>query len=117
MPPLNRCLPPPLTQASGVEEEDDSRLTELVASFRADCQLYEDYVRPEGLRPLPSKLCVLRGRDDDVVTTSEMCGWVDEFDCEEAKMVRVPQPQPGTPSQTMALMSSTARARRGAPGP
>ena len=78
-------------KASGVDEEDDSRLDELVASFRADCQLYEDYVRPDALPALKSKLCVVRGKEDDVVTNGEMCGWVDEFDCEEAKLVRVPK--------------------------
>ena len=77
-------------KASGVEEEDDSRLNELVASFRADCVLYENYVRPDVLPMLPSKLCVMRGKQDDVVTIAEACGWLDEFDCEEAKLVRVP---------------------------
>ena len=77
-------------KASGVEEEDDSRLDELVQSFRADCQLYEDYKRPEELPMLPTKLCVLRGKNDQVVTMGEACGWVEEFDCEESKILRVP---------------------------
>lgn len=76
-------------RASGVEDEDDERVAQLVAPFRADCQLYENYVRPEQLPSLPTKLCVLRGKEDKVVTLSEACGWVDEFDCEEARIVRV----------------------------
>ena len=68
---------------SGVEDDDDERLGQLVAPFRADCQLYENYVRPEQLPALPSKLCVLRGKEDKVVSQSEACGWVEEFDCED----------------------------------
>ena len=55
---------------SGVEDDDDERLGQLVAPFRADCQLYENYVRPEQLPALPSKLCVLRGKEDKVVSLS-----------------------------------------------
>jgi len=76
-------------KASGVE--DDKQLDkELLHAFRADCELYENYTRPANLPPLPSKLYVMRGKDDDVVSSSEVCGWIDEFDCEEAKFVRVP---------------------------
>lgn len=53
-------------RASGVEDEDDERVGQLVAPFRADCQLYENYVRPEQLPALPTKLCVLRGKEDKV---------------------------------------------------
>lgn len=75
-------------KASGVEEEKGLD-TGLLNAFRADCQLYEDYKRPANLPSLPSKLCVMRGEDDDVVSSSEVCGWIDEFDCAEAKFVRV----------------------------
>jgi surfactin synthase thioesterase subunit len=75
---------------SGVEEEDDSRLEALLPPFRADCQLYEDYARPSQLPVLPSKICVLRGKDDGVITTAEVSGWADEFDCDEPKILRVP---------------------------
>jgi medium-chain acyl-[acyl-carrier-protein] hydrolase len=75
---------------SGVEEEDDSRLDALLPPFLADCQLYEDYARPSELPMLPSRLCVLRGKGDAVVTMSEISGWADEFDCDEPKILRVP---------------------------
>jgi len=34
--------------------------------------------------------CVLRGWNDDVVSVSEAAGWMEEFDCAEAKFVRIP---------------------------
>ena len=90
--------------ASGVEEDHVSGGSDngggsqhmksfdskLLSAFRADCQLYEDYTRPANLPTLPSKLCVLRGANDDVVSLDEAWGWVSEFGCEEAKVVRVP---------------------------
>ena len=90
--------------ASGVEEDHVSGGSDngggsqhmksfdskLLSAFRADCQLYEDYTRPANLPTLPSKLCVLRGANDDVVSLDEAWGWVSEFSCEEAKVVRVP---------------------------
>jgi surfactin synthase thioesterase subunit len=63
--------------------------SELISAFRADCQLYEDYTRPSDLPMLPSQLCVLRGANDSVVSLDEAWGWVSEFSCEEAKIVRV----------------------------
>jgi hypothetical protein len=47
-------------------------------------------MRPSELPLLPSKLCVMRGKGDAVVSTSEEAGWVDEFDCDESKIIRVP---------------------------
>lgn len=76
-------------RASGVEDEDDERVGQLVAPFRADCQLYENYVRPEQLPALPTKLCVLRGKEDKVVSEREASGWMDEFDGGDAKIIRV----------------------------
>ena len=76
-------------RASGVEDEDDARVGQLVAPFRADCQLYENYVRPERLPMLPTKLCVLRGQEDKVVSLGEAWGWVEECDCEDSRIVRV----------------------------
>jgi hypothetical protein len=58
--------------------------------FRADCQLYEDYARPSELPVLQSKICVMRGKGDEVVTMSEISGWADEFDCDELSILRVP---------------------------
>ena len=106
-------------RASGVEDEDDERVAQLVAPFRADCQLYENYVRPEQLPSLPTKLCVLRGKEDKVVTLSEACGWVDKFDCEEARIVRVAgathhvhEEKPGTRSPP-----TSSRSRASCPWP
>merc|ERR1719163_1894404 len=75
---------------SGVEEEDDSRLDAILPPFRADCELYEEYARPSALPVLPSKICVMRGKGDEVVTMSEISGWADEFDCDELSILRVP---------------------------
>ena len=77
---------------SGVSEEDlgsDGAYASLLRAFRADCQLYEDYKRPADLPLLPSKLMILLGKDDHVTKMSDALGWVDEFDTEVSKVVRV----------------------------
>lgn len=76
---------------SGVEETNEAEMNILVDAFRADCQLYEEYVRPNHRRRLPSQLCVMRGSDDRVVTARETTGWLEEFDCEEVKFVTIPK--------------------------
>ena len=73
----------PLSRPAGVVVD------ELLAPFRADCGLYEAYVRPDGLPQLHCRLAVLRGADDGVTTRSEMLGWLDEFDTNEVKIISV----------------------------
>ena len=82
-------------RASGVTEEEMEATSAhgeqeaLLAAFRADCQLYEDYKRPAQLPPLRSKLMVLLGKDDKVTCTADTYGWLDEVDAEESRVVRV----------------------------
>ena len=82
-------------RASGVSEEEMEASSEngeqaaLLAAFRADCQLYEDYKRPAQLPTLRSKLMVLLGKADKVTCTADAYGWLDEVDAEESRVVRV----------------------------
>ena len=77
--------------ASGIDNDNEGAVVvdELLAPFRADCGLYEAYVRPDGLPQLHCRLAVLRGADDGVTTRSEMLGWLDEFDTNEVKIISV----------------------------
>ena len=63
---------------------------EVVAALRADCMLHEEYKRPAAQQPLPAKGIALFGAQDKVTSRAEMIGWMDEFACDEFKMVSVP---------------------------
>merc|ERR1739848_36116 len=57
--------------------------------FLRESGVSEDYKRPADLPLLPSKLMILLGKDDHVTKMSDALGWVDEFDTEVSKVVRV----------------------------
>jgi surfactin synthase thioesterase subunit len=65
-----------LTKSGATIEESDSSLPSLLRAFRADCELYEEYVKPDGTPPLPTRATVLRGADDKVTSQLEMQGWL-----------------------------------------
>lgn len=67
--------------ASGVQDEIGAADDELLAAFRADCVLYEAYVKPAEARPrLRCRATVLRGANDAVTRQEDLYGWLDEFE-------------------------------------
>jgi surfactin synthase thioesterase subunit len=65
-----------LIKSGATIEETDPSLPSLLRAFRADCELYEAYVKPEGTPPLPTRATVLRGAEDEVTSQLEMQGWL-----------------------------------------